>query len=345
MDTFVSPDKLPEPWMLNEEWLERLEIPEELRRHYGHLSEVERRKLEGDRLLIKYYQERGLLPTGKTTHGLVSRMANDMDRHWLRAGKGRAVDFKKTFEVLEIYADYHAWASQFSGYDQRARHTLLDFILPYWAKDSAPTYHYYSPGFLRITCDVWNPMINQRGIVRWGYFLIEFTELQYTKTWKSDEIIDPFTRLYPEHRLRTFGSRDSCGFLAKLQRRFRIRFDDDQISGQPLFRKDQRLQYIMSIGLPEETVTWSEPNASQVKEILDMLAYLHFAERYPSDAWRLQFEVAPDLTKIVVASTFFETGPFDGQCGILWRDNDRLPPLVWPAPETKLKGREARHDI
>jgi hypothetical protein len=311
----IRPDQLVQPWQLDADWMERLEVPERLRRHYFHLSLPERMKLEGDRQLIEHYSQRGLLQDGRTKESLIGRMSQELDRSWLQAGKGRAVDFKQALQVLEIYAAYHAWATTIP----HNRAALLDVILPYSYNGGIPL---IAGGFLRIQIEVASPLLGKVGDVQWSNGHIELTELRLVNNrfWmppsqpfdKGTNLQDyPFCFLDIKQERRWGGwrsdstaeqysligylgvyIRDVCGRGKRKESLFQLNFT-------PPFVAEQN---------PSESLcclSFSNPTAHQLQEFLNGLAQRHFDVKTPPNKdWQLQFDVAHDLTSITTASIF-----------------------------------------
>ncbi|MBI2426711.1 MAG: hypothetical protein HYV34_02595 [Candidatus Kerfeldbacteria bacterium] len=309
---FISANHLPFAWQLNDDWFDRLQIAEADRRHYGHLSETEIRWLDANRQMAREYAAREILADGKTPASLVARAVRDIDRTWLQSGKGRAVDFKHALTVLEVYADYVAWASRLNV----STLEILNMVLPYWMESEAPFYKHYGPGFMKVTCTVYRPLVRMMGEVQWGAIEIEFEELVFTTAWEVDEIIDPFTRLREPHVPRTFTMRGSGGtsdhlglqhmIIDTLNRFFRTRARREY----PFIRPDQN-QYGPFDGTSAFVrLQFDRPEVAQVQEIFDRIACIHFSHRYPRGWWQLQFDVAKDLTSITAASIGKEVFPF-----------------------------------
>ncbi|MCR4311397.1 MAG: hypothetical protein NUV54_02410, partial [Candidatus Taylorbacteria bacterium] len=225
---------MPEPWILTSDWFDRLEVSEKERRHYRHLSSIERQKIETDRLLAESYEREHLLKEGKTKGGLLTRVAEDIDRTWLRPGKGRAVDFKHTLKVLETYATYRAWAGQY-----QESTPVLDVVVPYIISKIfyGLRYVHCGPGFIRLKLVLNRPYVGTLGKVLWDEASFSMTEVCVTGLESGTVISRAFDRnpfSYLDTKLATrnwtfalnrdtgqFGATSSLGFVDLFKKSWR----------------------------------------------------------------------------------------------------------------------------
>jgi len=294
----------PEPWKLDTEWFDRLEIREVNRRHYKHLQEAELFMIEAQRRLIHSYVAEGILREGKTLDGLVKRMAQDLDATWLTPGKGRAVDFSGALVVLENFTRYVNWASEFSSGES----SILDVVLPYQNKVGLDS----TVGFLRVQVTLKGLSIGKLGDLHWEDGVIQLTEIELNPDWRPGFDKMPLEHVHPELWKRVFswhhGARRSVhGFLNWISESYRI---------NSLGQHDLASMFTLSpTDRPtlsnQELVIWAKNlTAPQVQTFLDKLAMYYFMARIPKGSWNIQFDVRNDLTAIHVACAFGERGPF-----------------------------------
>lgn len=281
-------DQLPQPWELTEDWFDRLEIPEALRRHYGHLSTAERHWLEAARLLADDYVKRELLRESLAAAAAVRRLAEEIDYRWLKPPKGRAVDFKKALEVLQIYAAYRAWTDGFSEHME-----VLNVVIPYWIHLEAE-YRWRGPGFVQLIVQCYEPSFGKLGGVVWENvpFLVREIGLAEGSRPTREEFEErPFDFIDPQMFLRipTFrmppAHSDTLGLMACIGKDLR-----DSLGSSYRGRS--------SLMAHEFTIEIVQPEPSLVQALLDAFAELHFPHRVPGDNWQLAFDVRSDLTQI-----------------------------------------------
>lgn len=299
----------PDPSNLDGEWLTRLDVSADTRRRYLRLSQVERRKLEGDRLLFEEYMRHGLIQKGRGETGLIGRGADDLDRSWLKKGDGRAVDFKSALKVLNAYAAYQKWVKQFDANGL----VILDIIIPYWFKGWAEIkYKYNGPGFFQLRITHKEPSFGKLGDVSWANLEIRLTEQEITGWATLDDFKkNPWRYLAAKRdwpRLYGWTSRngevqpvDSLGLVSYL------RYSCERSVGKGSF--PQRRVFsggadTISICSDSEIVlNIPRPKVGEIQKFLNqLLAQGYFEHRIPRTAWQLEFKVAEDLMHVSVAS-------------------------------------------
>lgn len=334
----IDPKELPAAHLLDEAWLERLEITEMMRRHWLHLSPNERNLLEAERLLAYEYMKRELMLPCKSVREAIAGAANRRDQAWLREGKGRAVDFKACLTILETYAAYRAWATRFPNSLE-----ILDVLLPYYCK--LWELNMGGQGFLRVRCTVSRPRLGKLGEVQWGVFSMEYNEVEFDETqnsrWHRDNNFDPFSVIDPKLRARSFPDRNWKQFntrsylLTNLSRNFRWLQSETNDSGRPMIPVIKKEQ--LPIGGGQSThnhFQFELPETGQVQEIMDGISQTHHPVRWPPDAGhatqQIQFDVEADLSEITAACVIRAKGPFEGMCGSFYRTRENIGPLNPP---------------
>jgi hypothetical protein len=305
----IKPLKLPNAWELDEEWFGRLEIPEDLRRHYSHLSICERQAWEQLRLLVEHYKKSNVLQDGKTARSLLRRIAEELDIFWLLKGKGRAVDFKNTFEVFERYSKYQAWTEDFPQGDKK----IIDKVFPYGKFKEK---EYDIRGFFRIEIWLSHPILKRDGKIKWELGKIKITDLKVDESLMTVPQADFYEANPSKYRpvklmKRDYQSSDSVLYpteLDKLKGGFVgsvVGYCLDSVTEwhhtqyKNIFREAWLGGFFVN-DIIEKFV--KDPTVSQFQEFLAGIAKFYFDWRVPKKDWKLQFNVAPDLSSITVAT-------------------------------------------
>lgn len=303
---WITRNILPQPWDLGPPWFDRLELSEEHRRRYSHLSPREIQFIESARLVAEQYTLSGILQDGKSTTGLVRRLANELDKHWLKPSYGRAVDIKTVLEVLERHAEYCAWVKSFT---YSALIPILEIDIPYWMNPhgSIQMDPHYGPGILSVEVHVQHPSFGKRGQVYWRDVQIELRERNITRDWAKEELVDPVLMLSPEgNRNHKTGLlnwvltsiNDAINEHIPMQRRFGFK-----TTSKPGIR----------------THLLSDPSIDDIELILDLVSMYAHQQCFPvSPKHQLVYDVSEDLSKIGVRKIETER----------WLRRDELPPLV-----------------
>jgi hypothetical protein len=290
----VSPRSLPSFWQLDEVWLERLGASARDQRHYLCLSELERRKLDSDWQLLTYYYDADLQEYNKTPEGFIRRMASELDRLWLRAGKGRAVDFKGALRVLQAYGQYQNW---FKSLPRRV--FLVDLVIPY-------LWEGISRGFCSLRVTLEEPLVGKLGEVVWEKGSIDIDEIEPDDHSEDQFCLDPF-RFFPSPIKRR---KEGSGITWKLSQ-FLYR------ANYPMCRHSPSISLPASSGEEMRSTTIfrcgngyvdpnyarigiKEVNASQMQTFFDKLVVHVSPLIVPRDQGELRFEVADDLTTVKV---------------------------------------------
>lgn len=307
MKKLITKNDLPLPSQLNEEWMNRLEISEKNRRHYSHLSESERNLMEAMRLIIDDYRKKEITRPDGTKKSFINKTANFIDEKILRPGKGKAVDFKHAFSVIEKYAEYSSWVK---SYDDK--HTALDIIIPYFHDAHWPLLDYCGPGVIQIQITLYRPTFGKFGFIQWSEATIKITELEIQEKPKNEsEFIkkfkkNPFEFIDPKNltnKSTTFGMRN--GQFAAIDRLGFLKYYESGIE-KYLHQFPQNFQ--KTPDLWDFQIKF--PRQSEIQNLLDVISMYHFNMRVPKENWQLRFDVPKDLCDILASSEIIKYNPY-----------------------------------
>ena len=294
---------LPLAWELDEEWFNRLEIPEDLRRYYGHISETERQWLESSRLLFEEYRDRRMLLGERTPTSIIRKITQEMDREWLSAGKGRAVDYRNVLTVLDVYACYYAWATVMLSLTP---HGVLGLTIPHWMPESLSEQWklYGGPGFVRVSIELYYPSLGKWGDVQWNQMIVRIDEPDIiTPPSRAEFERDPFLYLYadgPASRSFPYGQTPN-GLVSWMGSDCARMYEQEKhtgvggtvfpyIVGNQMVCQDDRFELRIY-----------NPTRDQLQRFLDTVANLLFAHRISEALPKLKFTVSSRMEVEVTA--------------------------------------------
>ena len=279
----VSAKKLPKPCDLDQTWMKRLGISEKLQRLYWHLSRGELMALEGLRIMADWYKDREMLQPERTPNGLIRRFVKDVDRHWLKTGKGRAVDLKRSLEVLQVYAIYREWAEKYLE-DQ---HVAYEAEIPYsmWRVWESG---FDGPGFLSLRIKLLNPSLGILGDIRWRSACIEIVELQVTPVIHAVFEKNPTQCLDKRRWMRTFGA---CSDRTESDKQGLVGWMIKELQGF-----SNEVKGGSNITPCQADISWDDPTREQLVKFLDIFSELYYQHRVPrKPAWQFEFQVTEGL--------------------------------------------------
>lgn len=333
---WVGLREIPKPEALDDEWFDRLNTSEPDRRRYKHLTNNELKWLEANRQLVDHYTSREILKEDRTAKSLLNDMAETLDKIWLKAGKGRAVDFRGAFNVLESYTEYLDWTKKFKN-----QMTILDVTLPYCFRKDRLYGADGLLGFINIIIKVYDPSFDRVGQIVWRNINIEITEIETGKPGEQLNMQDsykfmenPYSFLKPDASRRLFTQRlqdkkivylEGPGLVNYLIGMCQIICGDgvvppNQAYYEHLFHQEYHHgnQYIDS--LIEMNI--HDGSSEKLQKFLDYLAQLIYHFRIPYGFWQWDFNVADDLTQVECVKTP-KNGADDGMPKVFYQLPDR----------------------
>jgi hypothetical protein len=278
------------------------------RRHYNHMSEAELKFLCALMNLEEWYTSNDILKTGGQLETLVRRLVEEIDSRWLKDGKGRAVDFKHTLQVLQSYTAYQAWINMC----MKAEGKILDMIVPYWMERRSSVEE--SAGFLRLKIVARDGLVRKIGDLVWDDCRITILNLKVAGNLDTQEkfFSDPFLFLCDDlYSLRSIGGGFPAQWFESIARCHFKGIDSVEEPRKWNNTKPPKIHFspAMKIGLLTEnnfSFSYSAPGVMDMRGFLQDLAKELSQIRIPGSAG-ISFQVSDDLTDISVVPDQSET--------------------------------------